>query len=341
MYYSKQHGRVRITRFLLPMLACAVLSPRAARCQDSSAESNMMRGDRAELAITVHDSGGEPISGPAMVKIYRAGVPSDQGATRKGRAFFILNSLGDYTVVVDAPGYETTQKDVAVPVALKAEVDIYLKRVAGANESTGVPGRPQLAPKAKEAFDKGLQALSADKLKEAERYVGEAMMLAPGHPDVLYIQGVLDLKRHNWASAQSVLEKATQIDPNHARAFAALGMALSNQGKYDDAIAPLEKSLQLDAAGGWETHWTLGKAYYQHERYDEALKMSQQALAESNGKAPEVDLLVAQSLTAVGRYEDAARVLRELLKNHDDRPEAVNARRWLERLTADGKIARE
>ncbi len=301
----------------------------------------MMRGDRAELAITVRDTGGEPISAPAIVKIYRSGMPADQGATRKGRAFFVLNSLGDYTLVVDAPGYQTSTKEVAVPVALKAEVDVYLKRLPEANESTGVPGRPQLAPKAKEALDKGLQALSADKLKDAEKYVGEAMQLAPGHPDVLYAQGVLDLRRRNWAEAQGVLEKATQIDPNHARAFAALGMALSNQGKYDAAIPPLERSLQLDVAGGWETDWALGKAYYQNGRYDEALKMSQQALEASKGKAPEVEMLVAQSMVAVGHYEDAGRVLREFLKKHGDRPEAANARRWLERLTADGKIARQ
>jgi Tfp pilus assembly protein PilF len=341
MQDSKHRAGLRMARWLLPVAFCFLLGAIPALGQDSSAESNLMRGDRAELAITVRDSSGEPISAPAIVKVYRAGVFIDQGAARKGRAFFILNNLGDYAVEVSAPGYDTMQKEVAVPVALRAEVDVYLKRVAGTNESAGVPGRPQLAPKAKEAFDKGLQALSADKLKDAEKYVGEAMQLAPGHPDVLYLQGVLDLKRHNWASAQSVLEKATQIDPNHARAFAALGMTLSNQGKYDAAIPPLERSLQLDAAGAWETHWTLGKAYYQQGRYDEALKMSQQALAESNGKAPEVDMLAAQSLVAVGRYEDSARVLREFLKNHGDRPEAANARRWLERLTADGKIARQ
>jgi Flp pilus assembly protein TadD len=341
MHFYEKRWLVRIGRFVLPAAFCVFLWAIPARGQDSSSEPNLMRGDRAELSITVRDNSGEAISGPAMVRLYRSGVPSDQGATQKGRAFFILNTLGEYTVVVDAPGYETTQKDVSVPVALKAEVDVYLKRAGGAKEIAGVPGRPVLAPKAKEAFEKGLQALSADKLKEAEKYVGEAMKLAPGHPDVLYVQGVLDLKQRRWVEAQAALEKATQIDPGHARAFAALGMALSNQGKYDAAIPPLEKSLQLDAAGGWETHWALGKAYYQNGRYDEALKMSQQALGESNGKAPEVDMLVAQSLTAVGRYEDAGRILREFLKNHGDRPEAANARRWLERLTADGKIARE
>jgi tetratricopeptide (TPR) repeat protein len=116
-------------------------------------------------------------------------------------------------------------------------------------------------------------------------------------------------------------------------------MALSDQGKYDAAIAPLERSLQLDT-GGWETHWTLAKGYYHHEQYDAALKMAQQALAESNGKAPEIDLLVAQSLTAVGRYEDAAQTLREFLKEHGDHPQAATARRWLQRLSADGKIRR-
>src|SRR5438034_11381483 len=56
--------------------------------------------------------------------------------------------------------------------------------------------------------------------------------------------------------------------------------------------------------GGWETHWALGKSYYYRQQYDQALRASQQALSESNGRAPQIELLVAQSLTAVGRYED-------------------------------------
>ena len=300
----------------------------------------MFRGNRAELAVTVRDSSGEPIAAPATVKLLRYGVPTNQAATSKGKVSFILPGLGDYTLIVGAPGYKTQQKDVSVPVELKAEVDVVLGRDSSSGDVSGVPGRPVLAPKAKEAFDKGLQALSHDNMKEADKYVAEAMKLAPGHPDVLYAQGVLYLKQRNWVQAQEVLEKATQIDPSHARAFAALGMALADQGKYDTAIPPLEKSLELEA-GGWETRWTLAKAYYQHQQYEEALKTSQEALTASNGKAPEIELLVAQSLTAVGRYEDSATALRDFLKNHPDRPEAATARRYLARLTADGKIRRE
>ena len=84
------------------------------------------------------------------------------------------------------------------------------------------------------------------------------------------------------------------------------------------------------------TQWALAEAYYRHEQYNEALKNAQEALTKSNGKAPEIELLVAESLVAVSRYEDAGQVLRQYVKNHGDRPDAAKARKWLERLKADG-----
>jgi hypothetical protein len=340
MYPSNQQARTRIVRFLLATASCFLLTPPPARCQDNSGNDEaLFRGNRAELAVTVRDSSGEPITAPAVVRLLRSGAPSNQAPTSKGKVSFLLPGVGDYTVVVDAPGYKTQQKDISIPVNNKVELDVVLAREGNAGEVTGVPGKPLLAPKAKDALDKGLQALGQGNMKDAEKYIGEVMKLAPGHPDVLYARGVLDLKQRNWAGAQEVLEKATQIDPSHARAFAALGMALEDEGKYAAAISPLETSLHLESAN-WEASWALGKAYYQHGQYEDALKSSQDALAASNAKAPEIELLVAQSLTAVGRYEDSATALRDFIKNHGDRPETATARKWLDRLTASGKIRR-
>jgi TolA-binding protein len=49
-------------------------------------------------------------------------------------------------------------------------------------------------------------------------------------------------------------------------------------------------------------------------------------------------LLLAQSLTAVGKYEDAAQSLRDFLKRYGSRPEAATAQRWLDGLARNGKI---
>jgi Tfp pilus assembly protein PilF len=308
-------------------------------CQDSGSAASEFHGRGVEISVTVRDATGEPLTSEAMVRVYRDGsIPSASGETSRGRAVLVANYVGDFTIIVKAAGYEDAQKDISVQASGRVEVDVYLRRASNGATPAGVPGRPLLAPKAKKAVDKGLEALGENNLPEAKKNVDEAMRLAPGHPDVLYAQGVLSLKQQKWTEAQTALEKATQVDPNHARAFAALGMALCDQGKYGDAIAPLEKSLQLNVAGSWETRWTLAKAYYQHEQYDDALKMSQAALADSKGNAPEIALLVAQSLAAVGRYEEAAQTLREFLKEHGDRKEAATAQRWLDRLTVSGKL---
>ena len=316
----------------------SVLSVLPAVAQDKGSVETEFRGSGAEVTVVVHDSTGEPISAVAMVKLFRAGtIPSGQAETSRGRAELIVNALGEFTVTVEAAGYALAQKEFSLGANGRTQVDVVLRRTSASDVSAS-PGRPLLAPKAKTAVDEGFRALSAGNTGEAEKHVREAVRLAPGHPDVLYLEGVLYLKQRNWAQAQEVLQKATQIDPSHAQAFAALGMSLCDQAKYDAAIAPLEKALKLNPAAAWETRWALGKAYYQHQQYDEALEMSEDALRSSDGKAPEIALLVAQSLTAVGRYEDAAQILRDFLRDHGDRPEAATARRWLDRLSSSGKI---
>jgi Flp pilus assembly protein TadD len=333
-----QRVLLRAGAFLLPILLCNFLCPLVAWCQSNSGEELDFRGSNAEIDVTIRGSSGEVISVPATVILLRDGTPYDQGMTSKGQMFFILHNLGDFTVSVNAAGYKSGQKDVSVATKTKYEVDVGLQRNTSSNFTSGAAGNPILAPKAKEALDKGMQALRDDNLDEAEKALDQALKLAPNNPEVLYVLGVLELKKREWTKAQSVLEKATQMEPNSARALAALGMVLCNQEKYAEAIPPLEKSVQLNPASDRETHWSLAEAYYHSERFDEALKVSQQAQAESHGQVPQIDLLVAKSLVAVGRYEDSANVLRELIKNHHDGPEAATARRYLERLTADGKI---
>jgi predicted Zn-dependent protease len=313
------------------------LSPVQAQNQRDGNDQNMFRGNRAEMRVTVRDASGQALNAHAVVKLLRLGALSNQMATNNGHAVFILPALGEYTVSVTAPGFRPEQKDVSVQVEVEIEVDVTLQRDTSGGDAEAMPGKPMLAPKAKEAFDKGLEALGQNNMKEAQKQVAEAMKLAPGHPDVLYVQGVLYLRQSKYPEAREVLLKATQLDPKHGPAFAALGMTYVNEGRYDTAISPLETSAQLEPAN-WDSERTLAQAYYRDGQYDKALKTAQDALSKSNGKAPEIELTVAESQVAVGKFEDAGATLKDFLQKHGDRPEAAKARKWLERLKADGKI---
>jgi len=250
-------------------------------------------------------------------------------------------NLGDFLVVVEASGYKPGRANVDVPIPVKVEVDVYLQPENDANSTVnGAPGAPVLAPKAQKEVDLGLKALQENKLDDAQKHLNAAAALAPSYPDVLYLIGVLAIRRNDLPRAREVLTKATQIDPKHARALAALGTVLSNQSNYEEAISPLEKALEVNPRS-WETRWTLAKACYYQRQYDRALKESQSALAAAEGRAPEIELLVAQSLTSVGRYEDSAQTLRTFVQNHPDHPQAAVAQRWLDRLKQAGKIKSE
>jgi Flp pilus assembly protein TadD len=331
--------RSHLLRAFLALSASVCIFSIPSRCQDSGDQGTFAYSDRAEVSVTVRDSSGEIIAAPATVKLLKNGMPSDQSSTSHGRAFFTARGFGEFTIAVEAAGYKATQKDVSIHVAGKFEVEIYLRRDLAANETTGVPPKPILAPKAQEAFTKGAQALREGRLDEAKKYLDKAVQLAPANPDILYVQGMLFMRQHNWEAAQSVLQKSDQLAPNQARVLAALGMTLCNEQKFEQAIPPLEKSLQLEpATSGWESDWALAKAYYYHGQYQEALKMAESARGKSHSSIPQVELLLAQCLTAVGRYSDSAQVLREFLKAHTDDADTATAKRWLDNLAASGKI---
>lgn len=305
-----------------------------------SVDETASHGNEAEIVVTLRDQSGQLMTGPAFVSLSRSGFPASQAPAKRGRAMF-LAAPGDYTVQVNATGYKNAQTDVSAPMPMTAEVDVVLQKKGNDDAADSSTTTSLLAPKAREALDKGFKALGENNLKEAEKNINEAMKLAPQDPQVLYAQGFLLMKKQNWTDAQTALQKSTQMDPNNAPALAALGMTMVNQQKYDAAIPVLEKSLKLEPKSGYEVRWALGKAYYYHGQYDNALQTSQAALTESAGKAPDIEMLVAESLVAVGRYEDSAQALREFIKNHGNDPQAATAKRWLQKLAADGKIRNE
>jgi len=235
---------------------------------------------------------------------------------------------GSYYVQVSAPGYLRTREDASVALPMPLEVYVYMRTEAAASSPAAPGGPPVLAPKAREELQRALDALRANDLKEAQKRLDRAEKLAPGHPDVFYLQGVLYIRLNDAAQAQRVLEKATQLDPKHARALAALGTVFSNQGEFAKAIPILRRAVELNDRA-WETQWTLATAEYHERQFEQARDHARRAFLLSQDKAPEIQLLLAQALVALGERDKAVRELEAFLVRHGDHPKAPAVRRWL------------
>jgi len=334
---SGELHKVRFPRLVL-FLAVLLATGTLAHSQDRPSQVADLRGDRAEVSVIIRDGSSQLIGPLVTVKFYYNGTIVDQKTTSKGRAVFILNHLGDYTITAEAMGYRTAQKEISMRISVDAEEQIILQR--DSTEALGVAGRPVLAPKAKEALAKALQSFNENKFDQAKKYIEQAAQLAPNHPDVLYLQGIILLKLGRAPEAQTILEKTTQIDSQNPRAFTALGMAFMNENKNDLALAPLKQSVQLDPSN-WESHSTLANVFYRQGEYEEALKECRLSLEQARGTQPSVELLLAQIQVAVGKYEDSAETLRSFIRNHKNDKDMPKAKRWLERLAADGKIRKQ
>jgi Flp pilus assembly protein TadD len=78
-----------------------------------------------------------------------------------------------------------------------------------------------------------------DKAGEFAKSAAEYEALLKAHPkdaDLLNDLGYSHYCRGDWAAAEANLTKAVQIDPNHKKAWVNLGMARTQQGKWDDGF---------------------------------------------------------------------------------------------------------
>ena len=291
-------------------------------------------GDSGGIVVRVHDSDGSPFSGSAMVTLRSPSQLTNvsQPTTDGGQAIFPTLSPGDYVVEVSAPGYRNVQTQVVLAAAKETEnIDVLMLPDSGKAESQRAPGAPILAPKALKETEKGLQALQADKLDDAELHLKRAMQLAPGFPDVNYLMGLLWMRRHDNVQARGYLEKAVALAPKHAPALQALGEVEFIQHDYSRAVASFEQSIAI-RPNAWRAHWLAGAAYFQQKEYQKAREQCEEALRVGQDKAGSVRFLLGEADAALGERVAALTALEQFVHEQPDVPQATTAKKLIEQL---------
>jgi TolB-like protein/Tfp pilus assembly protein PilF len=116
----------------------------------------------------------------------------------------------------------------------------------------------------------------------------------------------------------SELRKAESLDPLSLIISADMANALCVARRYDDAIEQSTKTLEMDpnfAVG----HFELGQALVQRQLYDQAISEFQRAIALA-GRSGAFECNLAHVYGALGRRQEATKILKDLEARHDENP---------------------
>ncbi len=125
---------------------------------------------------------------------------------------------------------------------------------------------------------KGMALESLKRYDEALKCYQEAAKHADAEtwPTLLYNQGNVLVLLKKYRDALPLLERATQLNPDHARSWARLGSALRNLNRLEDALKAYQKATQIDPHYAWA--WNeQGLTYEAMGQHQEALKAYEHA----------------------------------------------------------------
>ena len=167
-------------------------------------------------------------------------------------------------------------------------------------------------------------------LDEAAAALDRAAVVAPGHPDLLHLRGLVAMGRGARAEAISWLERATRAAPGTALYWNNLGFARREAGDVEGAMQALARAIALQP-GYASAHNNLGATLASRALYADAARCFDAAIALSAGQGEGHDdarLNRARAMLCMGR-------LGEGWDDHRFRPTrlAATAQDW--RLPAD------
>jgi len=155
-------------------------------------------------------------------------------------------------------------------------------------------------------------------LQRAQELVDRALTLDPTEAEAHYVQGIIHLwhqKDPDQAIADA--ERAIALDPGFARGYGSLGAALHYAGRSEEAVERLARMARLDPHHPAQYQHFLAQSLFALGRFEDAVRASQARLA----RQPHSDVsrvLLAACYGHLGRAEEARAEWEEALRINPD-----------------------
>ena len=125
--------------------------------------------------------------------------------------------------------------------------------------------------KAKQATDRACLDIIHGRLESAQQELRRALDVAPHYAVALTTQGAVDLQVGNIDRATKAFQQAVEDDPTLGAAYVGVGVVLIAQGKFKEALTPLNRATSL-LPGSWYVHLESGLAHLGLGNTDTALQ---------------------------------------------------------------------
>lgn len=321
-------------------LVLSALAAPPAGAQDETGRPGSALVPLGTIRVNVRNATGAPLATHAIVSIrQRVGSLAWTDSTKDGVSAEFKNlPVGDYVVEVTSAGYHPATEEVTLFSANNVMQVFILLRAESAPSATIAAGMPVLSPKAQKEVESAKQALEANNLGQATEHLLRAEKMAPGHPEIQYLHGVVLARKGDLEGARRRFEKAVSIYPQHAPALNALGRLLLRAGDANGAVSAFERAVVADARAH-ESHAVLAQIFFEQKLLDKARYHAEQALDIAAGKLPETRLLLSLILVARGERQKAAEVLKQFLIAYPDHRDAAAAMRLHSTLVSGDRPA--
>ena len=273
----KAGKQMRITAQLIDVASQAHLWS-----EDYDRELADVFGVQADIARQVAEALQITLLADERTQIERQGTASLEAHNSYLRGLYFFNQGG--TALEKSRTYfeQAIQQDSDYAMAYARLADVYSKMPFNSNMPTG-----EAYAKARAAAEKALELDDA---------------LAEAHSALASVKVFADW---DWAGAEQEFQKAIALNPNYAVAHAEYGHKILSaiMGRYDDALAELQRAQELDPLSV-QISTQIGWVYHHARRWDQSNAQFQRTL-ELGSKSAQPYLGLGQNYALMGRYDEA------------------------------------
>jgi adenylate cyclase len=154
------------------------------------------------------------------------------------------------------------------------------------------------------AFRRGWTDTPLETMARALDLAKRGVALDEAIPQTHWALGYVYLMRKELEQAESAAMRSIAVAPNYADGYGLLALINNNLGHPQKAIEQINKGVQLNPYYTWDYPYNLGRAYYTLGRYEEAIAALEKARERNENAAP-IKLFLIASYMRAGREGDA------------------------------------